>query len=226
MQAILADDLVLQATNDATALGHNLETWQRATSGMMLARCYSCSALVYIMPSGVVSGGAITLQCASDFPSARGHELLATLQRNVPDAPKRTRPTFHASSDLAPENAPCAHCGNRSTIHNKGCRYCGANSELAVKTKPKKRNIPTHPSDYIVAHGLTLDHNGIRVHYKSMQTAIGRYTAPCGTECNARALYMPEDYYGIGVPDRIIAVYNCGHSAPDCYKILAPEDAT
>jgi len=220
------NEQVSQATSNATALHHTLERWQHATSGMMIARCMYCSALVYVMPSGVISGGAVTLQCTSDFPSAYGANILSQLQRSIPDAPKRVRPVFHPTSDLTPNNAPCPHCGNRSTIQTRGCKHCGANADLAVKTKPKKRNIPSTPQDYIVAHNLTLDHGAQRVRYKSMQTAIGRYTAPCGAQCNARALYMPEDYYGIGVPERIIAIYNCDHNATDCYRILAPEDAT
>lgn len=223
-QAILDTITTEDAERRAVALGHSLEKWQRATSGMMITRCYSCSALVYLMPSGTLSGGAVTLQCASDFPSAYGANVLAQLERNIPNAPKKR--SFTPQSDRTPENAPCAYCGNRSTIHTRGCKHCGANSELAVKTKPKRPNIPSAPDDYIVAHGLTLDHGATRVRYKSMQTAIGRYTAPCGKQCNARALYMPEDYYGIGVPARIIAIYNCGCSAVDCYRILTPEDAT
>jgi len=222
MEANFLDALATQANSDALALHHSLEAWQYATSGMMIARCYQCSALVYIMPSGVVSGGAITLECTSDFPSALGERILAEYQRSIPRTPERVVPAFHASSDLSPDNAPCPYCGNRSTIHTRGCKHCGASSDLATKQRPKKLPLVAHPTDYVVPQSIVIMEDIRRVRYVSLSTTIGRYTAPCGVECNASAIWAPEDYYGIGTPRRLLQSYNCGHAAIECYHDITP----
>lgn len=151
----------IAATATAASLNHDLEPYQSASgsrTGMLISRCYLCSALAYVLPSATLGGSALALPCNADNPSSRylarlSSELAAASSMATASALEATASRIGSSHSIIALEAlaavriqPCAKCGGSYTLVGRSCSRCAIGSASATDTPitKSKRYTRTH----------------------------------------------------------------------------------
>jgi hypothetical protein len=138
----------IMATTTAASLNHDLEPYQSASgsrAGMLISRCYLCSALAYVLPSSALGGSALALPCNADNPSSKYLARLAselssastTATRTALEATATRIASSHSTLALealaAARLYPCSKCGGSYTLVGRSCSRCAIGSAAATE---------------------------------------------------------------------------------------------